>query len=501
MNYNMTLKNIILKLNYRDLIIFIFPVMIFLFYLYVYNPGILTFDSFNQLHQIATGSYTNGQPFFHTFIEIICIKIFGNIISIGILQIFIFSLMWMIICKYHRDETIESSNQFVLQFAVTFIISLLPINAINSITLSSYILFSYFLMFLCFLIKIMIDKNGQVDLTFTTIMALTIAFIFGLNTYGIYVAIITLIIVAAYLFRKNKTQKMHITLLALALVFILLISSLSIIYNVSDDDLNGQINQNNEINLEKTKNQYFSSIDETPTDSLENPTAPNFGNNKYNFLNSFVIPFQENIILNTLFSNSVLFLIFSIILLFFIYSLTKLSEIYLISTPILLNTIIILVSNSFHINNYLYGNVLVCYLIIIILLNIWSNPDSYLKSHSKNTLISKNQEYVDTAYTNSNEVIHKDVEFNENIYEEIESEIEELSVEEIKSILVQYSNEESTSENIETKNEEMNMEETNIDLEETSNKKTHLNVKTQEESKQDLITQILKEMEIEKENK
>ena len=255
--------------------IFLFPVMIFAFYLFVYNPGILTFDSFSQLHQIVTGNYTNGQPFFHTFIEIICLKIYSSPISIAILQIFVFSLMWMVICKYHRDDSLESSSQYVFQFTVTFIISFIPINAINSITLSSYILFSYFLMFLCFLIKVMIDKEGQIDLGFTILLALTMAFVFGLNSYGIYIVIITLIFISVYLFKKDKFHKRYITLPAIVLVCMLLVASLSVAYDVSDDHLNGQANQNNEINLEQTKTQYFASINETPTDSLENPTAVN----------------------------------------------------------------------------------------------------------------------------------------------------------------------------------------------------------------------------------
>ena len=54
------------KLNYRDLIIFIVPILIFLLYLSIYNPGILSTNSYSILHQISSGEFTNAHPFLHT---------------------------------------------------------------------------------------------------------------------------------------------------------------------------------------------------------------------------------------------------------------------------------------------------------------------------------------------------------------------------------------------------------------------------------------------------
>ena len=51
-------------LNYNDLKIFLIPVIIFSIYLGVFKPGIATIDTFNQLHQIASGHFTNWHPFF-----------------------------------------------------------------------------------------------------------------------------------------------------------------------------------------------------------------------------------------------------------------------------------------------------------------------------------------------------------------------------------------------------------------------------------------------------
>ena len=91
------------QLDYKDLIIFLIPFIIFTIYLYVFNPGSMSYDSFNQLHQIATGKFTNNHPFFHTFIEMICIRIYASPASYCVFQIGVFSAMWMVICKYFRN--------------------------------------------------------------------------------------------------------------------------------------------------------------------------------------------------------------------------------------------------------------------------------------------------------------------------------------------------------------------------------------------------------------
>ena len=96
MNSNKHLNDIfyyVKKLNYKDLIIFLIPFITFLYYLKVYDPGVLSFDSYYQLHQIATNHFNNWHPFFHTFIEMLCLKIYESPISICVLQILTFSFV------------------------------------------------------------------------------------------------------------------------------------------------------------------------------------------------------------------------------------------------------------------------------------------------------------------------------------------------------------------------------------------------------------------------
>ena len=135
MNFTNNWEIISEKFSHRDLIIFLIPFVIFSAYLFVFNPGILSFDSFNQLHQIATNEFNNWHPFFHTFIEMLCLKVYSNPMSIAFFQIFIFSFMWMIICNYFRRDNNVNNYLFLIQIVFTFIISLIPINGIFSILL------------------------------------------------------------------------------------------------------------------------------------------------------------------------------------------------------------------------------------------------------------------------------------------------------------------------------------------------------------------------------
>lgn len=64
MDFKIYVKNKLMSLSYKDLIIFLVPFMIFMGYLYIFNPGILRYDSFYQLHQIATSQYNDWHPFF-----------------------------------------------------------------------------------------------------------------------------------------------------------------------------------------------------------------------------------------------------------------------------------------------------------------------------------------------------------------------------------------------------------------------------------------------------
>lgn len=382
------------KLNYRDLLIFLIPLLIFSIYLNVYNPGILTIDSFNQLHQIATGEFTNQHPIFHTFIEMLCIKLFGSTLSIAVLQILVFSSMWTVICKYHRDDNDSKSNVFFIQAIITLVICLIPINAVYSITLWKDILFCYFLMFLCFLIKVLIDKNGKADIEYVIILALTMSFVSQLRQDGIYVIIPTLIIITVYMFMKKSSKRMCLILPALTIILILMITSLNMAYNVEevqtdsnfhlnlkdsaivwditrDSDWKGQVYYINKKGpaVETAKEKYFASINSTPKESYEDAKDINYGSDKYKSLNSIVNTARTNIILDTLFNSPALYMYLAIILLVLMQVMFKTKEMYLVYLPNLFNIIVVFLTIPIQENRYLYSNQLVFYLLVIIMIS------------------------------------------------------------------------------------------------------------------------------------
>lgn len=477
------------ELNYRDLAIFLIPIIIFSVYLAVFSPCIATYDSFNQLHQIASGSFTNWHPFFHTFINMICLSIYPSTSLICVLQIVTFSIMWMIICKYHRDDDNGTHRNFKLQVIFSIIICIIPINAIYSITLWKDILFSYFLMFLCFLAKVMIDRQGKVDFKFILLLSIVIAFVAELRGNGLYVALIVLAIYALYLFLK-KNQKMAVALPILTITFILLIASLNIAYDVEDNekdaiatkvahmladyDLNLEMDDADRdqihklINKDKVKeaykptksdpifaitdydeydnnkgtyiglamkyslknplhclqylfgsspmvwniikgsdwmgrpyymsagqdrlqsdfNVFYGNHNNIPTEPYENLSYANWGTPAFDFLNLLSLGIEGSIF-DTIFNNPALYMYLSIILLIIIHLVTKTRDIYLMYIPNLLNILAIFFSTPIQDYRYLYPNLLVCYVLIIIVIwlrygssdepQISLNPIEYIK--------------------------------------------------------------------------------------------------------------------------
>ena len=454
------------KLNYRDLVIFLIPSIIFMYYLYVFNPGVLTYDSFDQLSQIAYHNFGTWHPFFHTFIEMLCLKIYPDPKSICILQILTFSTIWMIICKYNRNDEVKTKN-FIAQVIITLIISLIPINAIYSITLWKDILFSYFLLFSCFLIEVIVDRKGDVSYLFIAVLALTMVFICQLRPNGIIIILVLLIALAFYFFKKNRDSKLYILLPVLTIIFILLISSLNVAYEVKDNqkdavfdktthilayyDLNVNVSNDDKmkihemisekdikeqfniyytdntfhvsnesvfdadkssyiklvikyslknplkfleyafqssnivydvtrdhewigyvytIEVEKNRDGFYEKSKKDHKYSYNNVSSKNAGNPEFKNLKSFAYSIEENIVSDTLLDSPALYMYLAFVLLGALYFITRLKGLFLIYLPCLSNIFTIAVSTPYQANRYLYPNLLVFYLLVIILIKL-----------------------------------------------------------------------------------------------------------------------------------
>lgn len=476
MNLNSQLETntLIKKLNYRDFLIFIVPILIFALYLFIYNPGILTVNSYSILHQIANGEFIGSYSIFYTFIVMICLKIYPSVATVGVLQILIFAIIWTAICKYHRDDTLDTSNPFVMQFALTLIITLIPINAVYSITLQENVLFAYALLTLTFLIKIIIDRNGQPDLKLVILLALTLAITSQLTRYGILISIITLIGLACYLIKKNNTQNKILGLAATTIVVILILSSLNATFNVNDSNEN--LIESEGINLEKSKSDFFSAINENPSESYESAISINQGLPTFDSMNRFVSTFSDNPLLGTLFENPITYFVLSMLALAFIFMSTPSRELILIYVPNLLNIIFAIISSPIQIK--FYSNLLIFYLIAVILISIYFKHNLDLKNNSLNNKTQEEvnfQEIPDQTYV---------TEPQEHYPDSFEEELEELTSEDINEMLGKISQKEQTTDRIDETSQNDN---SNPDMKDETSQN--------EESSSDLIDEILKEIE------
>ena len=485
MNLNTNESNIIPKFNYRDILIVLVPILIFILYLIVYNPGVLTASSYSQLHQIASSKFTTAHPIFHSLIEKLILKIFGTPFFIGLFQIIVFSAIWTVICKYHRDDTAKSSNEFVVQFIITLIICLIPINAVYSVSISSYVLFSYSIMFLCFLIKIMLDKNGQLDKKLIVLMALTIAIMSGLNNYGIVIALPTLIAIAYYLLKKDASENTFITFVGLAMLCIFIIASLNFVLdvkndqsNISEDDTFG-----NDINLKGAQDQFFSTINGHPSHKYEKVTSVNEKQGSYGILDSYVDSWRGNFILNALFNNPILYMILSLLLLGLIYLKTGSTEIFLVYLAPLINTVIAILTGQPNI----YSNMLVFYLIAIICVGFYFKPNLINDYSNRVPPISKPEIQTQPQFEAKENYV------NDSYYSDLESEIADLTLYDINEMLRETPTEEHPKMKPATPQQGPVKEgqiEKPPEIEQTS-----------PERGSDLVDEILKEIKMEKENK
>ena len=288
-------------------------------------------------------------------------------------------------------------------------------------------------LFLCFLIKVIIDRNGQISSKLAIMIAVTLAFISGLNTFGIYVSVLSLVIIMAYLFIKKTPQDALIKLGLISVVCIVLITSLGMIYQ-TDANNNFPANDAFEdgVNLENAKSQFFKGINDVPKEGFENVTQVNVKTDKFKSLNSIVDMTRENIILDGLLNSPIVYVILSIILLGFIYYTTNSHEIFLIFIPNLLNIVICLVSGQ----NNLYSNLLVFYLIIIILANMWPN----LKSQGTETPAPARNEQPARIMSQPKEYVPPKAEMNQpqEEYQTVDYQLEELTLDEGTNQRIEY---------------------------------------------------------------
>jgi len=223
------MKSLKQNFDFRDIIIFIIPFVTYLIILAIFFPGMMSYDSFDQLNQIATNQFNNWHPFLHTFIEKMCMKVWNTPASVGVFQICFFSILWTVICRYNRKK--NTKKEFALQIIVTLLIVLNPLNSFYSITLWKDVLFGYMFLLFCFLLEILIDREYEVSPKFIVLLGFVIAIISKLRHNGLYALVIFLIILMI-IFIIKKNWKFCLLIVTSFITSMVLFYGLEAVYHV-----------------------------------------------------------------------------------------------------------------------------------------------------------------------------------------------------------------------------------------------------------------------------
>ena len=145
-----------------------------------------------------------------------------------------------------------------------------------------------------------------------------------------------------------------------------LLDSSSMVWDITrDDDWSGYVYY---VNLNNSKNSFFSSHHILPVEEYENASSINVGTQEYNDLNLFAESARLNLISDTLFNSPALYMYLAFAILILLQFVFHVNKVYLIYLPNLLNIMTIFLSTPIQSNRYLYSNLLVCYLLILILI-------------------------------------------------------------------------------------------------------------------------------------
>lgn len=136
----------------------IIPFIVFLIIFLLYYPGIVSYDGANQWQQVQTGIISDSHPFFSTFFMYILSKIHNSIGIVLLFQMCVFSLFWGYFCSLIKTNT----KMEIVKIVFTFLISLLPIISLYSITLWKDILYTYYL----FMLGVMLFKGIKIDFNY-----------------------------------------------------------------------------------------------------------------------------------------------------------------------------------------------------------------------------------------------------------------------------------------------------------------------------------------------
>ena len=129
-------------------------------------------------------------------------------------------------------------------------------------------------------------------------------------------------------------------------------------------------------------------INETAIEDFENVTGINDNTTEYKFVNLFVLRTSVVKVLDTLFESPALYMYLAFIAMIAIFLITQSKSIFLVYLPNMLNILTIFISTPTQDVRYLYPNLLVFYLLLLILIGLYQKKEISLKKIIKQTINS-----------------------------------------------------------------------------------------------------------------
>lgn len=206
-----------MKEKFKNIIIFMIPLLIFVFALLVFYPGILSYDSYNQWAQVESGIINDAHPFLTTFFMLVLSKIYNSHIIVLIFQIILFSTIWAYICSFIRKSYPYLKN-FKHQIIFTIIMCLIPIYFLYSITLWKDIIYSYLLLLISGLLFIGIKKKFNYKVLELLLLSISLAVATLYRHNAIIVTVLVSVIVIINIIKNKIGYKKIVAFVLLILV-------------------------------------------------------------------------------------------------------------------------------------------------------------------------------------------------------------------------------------------------------------------------------------------
>lgn len=200
------------KIEWVDIVIFLTIFIIFGFALLCCFPGLLTSDCIDQIDQAKNNSYLDAHPIFHSFV-------IGNLTKLGgiwvpaLFQILIFAITWTYGCKLIRKHN-ETQKNKIFQTIFTFIMCIIPLNFLYSITLWKDILYSYSILAVLIFIYVGIKEKFKYTIPQMILIGISTVAIMKLRHNGVPIGFLMFAILFGLNLINNKKLKDSLILIA-----------------------------------------------------------------------------------------------------------------------------------------------------------------------------------------------------------------------------------------------------------------------------------------------